>query len=103
MNITLSPVTVQRFAALQGELMGLVEQDYTGLTPKLEQIASSRKSNGRSTVIGTTDKVEAQDNPRQIAVRCLCTPCQSGTGLKDHACADGSPASRQQVAPTVWF
>ena len=38
MNTTLSPVTVQRFAALQGELIGLVEQDYTGLTPKLEQI-----------------------------------------------------------------
>ena len=38
MNTALSPVTVQRFAALQGELIGLVEQDYTGLTPKLEQI-----------------------------------------------------------------
>lgn len=38
MNTTLSPVTVQRFVALQGELIGLVEQDYTGLTPKLEQI-----------------------------------------------------------------
>lgn len=32
-NTTLSPVTVQRFAALQGELIGLVEQDYTGLNP----------------------------------------------------------------------
>jgi hypothetical protein len=38
MNTTLSPVTVQRFSALQGELIGLVEQDYAGLTPKLEQI-----------------------------------------------------------------
>lgn len=38
MNTTLSPVTVQRYLALQGELIGLVEQDYTGLTPKLEQI-----------------------------------------------------------------
>ncbi|MBQ0918339.1 hypothetical protein KBW71_07765 [Hydrogenophaga aromaticivorans] len=38
MNTTLSPVTVQRFSALQGELIGLVELDYTGLTPKLEQI-----------------------------------------------------------------
>jgi hypothetical protein len=38
MNTTLSPVTVQRFVALQGELIGLVEQDYTGLSPKLEQI-----------------------------------------------------------------
>jgi Transposase DDE domain/Transposase domain (DUF772) len=38
MNTTLSPVTVQRFVALQGELIGLVELDYTGLTPKLEQI-----------------------------------------------------------------
>jgi hypothetical protein len=38
MNTTLSPVTIQRFSALQGELIGLVEQDYTGLTPKLEQI-----------------------------------------------------------------
>ena len=38
MNTTLSPVTVQRFVALQGELIGLVEQDFTGLTPKLEQI-----------------------------------------------------------------
>jgi hypothetical protein len=38
MNTTLSPVTVQRFVALQGELIALVEQDYTGLTPKLEQI-----------------------------------------------------------------
>lgn len=38
MNTTLSPVTVQRFVALQGELLGLAEQDYTGLSPKLEQI-----------------------------------------------------------------
>ncbi len=38
MNSTLSPLTVQRFSALQGELIGLVEQDYAGLTPKLEQI-----------------------------------------------------------------
>lgn len=38
MDTTLSPVTVQRFSALQGELITLVEQDYTGLTPKLEQI-----------------------------------------------------------------
>jgi Transposase domain (DUF772)/Transposase DDE domain len=38
MHTTLSPVTVQRFSALQGELIGLVEQDYVGLTPKLEQI-----------------------------------------------------------------
>lgn len=38
MNTTLSPVTVQRFCALQGELIGLVEQDFAGLTPKLEQI-----------------------------------------------------------------
>ena len=38
MNTTLSPVTVQRFVALQGELIGLVELDYMGLTPKLEQI-----------------------------------------------------------------
>jgi hypothetical protein len=34
MNTTLSPVTVQRFFALQGELIGLVEQDYTGLNGK---------------------------------------------------------------------
>ena len=38
MNTTLSPVTVQRFSALQAELIALVAQDYTGLTPKLEQI-----------------------------------------------------------------
>ena len=38
MNTTLSSVTVQRFRALQGELIVLVEQDYAGLTPKLEQI-----------------------------------------------------------------
>ena len=38
MNTTLSPVTVQRFSALQAELIALLEQDYTGLTPKLEQI-----------------------------------------------------------------
>jgi hypothetical protein len=37
-NTTLSPVTAQRFVALQGELITLVEQDYTGLPPKLEQI-----------------------------------------------------------------
>lgn len=37
-NTTLSPVTVPRFVALQGELIGLVQQDYTGLTPNLEQI-----------------------------------------------------------------
>jgi len=38
MNTTLSPVTVQRFVALQGDFIGLLEQDYAGLTPKLEQI-----------------------------------------------------------------
>jgi hypothetical protein len=38
MNTTLSPVTVQRISALQGDLIGLVEQDFAGLTPKLEQI-----------------------------------------------------------------
>ena len=38
MNTILSPVTVQRFVALQGELIGLVEQVCSGLTPKLEQI-----------------------------------------------------------------
>ena len=38
MNTTLSPVTVQRFSALQGELIVLVEQDFAGLSPKLEQI-----------------------------------------------------------------
>ena len=38
MHTTLSGVTAQRFSALQGELIGLVEQDYEGLTPKLEQI-----------------------------------------------------------------
>ena len=38
MNTTLSPVTVQGYLALQGERIALVEQDYTGLTPKLEQI-----------------------------------------------------------------
>ena len=38
MNTILSLVTVQRFSALQGELIGLLERDYIGLTPKLEQI-----------------------------------------------------------------
>jgi hypothetical protein len=37
MNTILSPVTVQRFCALQGELIGLIAQDYAGLSPKLEQ------------------------------------------------------------------
>jgi hypothetical protein len=34
MNPTLSPVSVQKFYALQGELFGLVERDYTGLPPQ---------------------------------------------------------------------
>jgi hypothetical protein len=38
MNTTLSPVTVQRFCALQGELVPLVTQDFQGISPKLEQI-----------------------------------------------------------------
>ena len=38
MNTILSLVTVQRFSALQGELIALLERDYIGLTPKLEQI-----------------------------------------------------------------
>ena len=38
MNTTLSPVTAQMFSALQGELITLVEQDFTGLSPKLAQI-----------------------------------------------------------------
>ena len=37
-NIILSPVTVQRFVALRGELIGLVDLDYAGLSPMLEQI-----------------------------------------------------------------
>jgi hypothetical protein len=37
-NTTLIAVTVQGFVALQGELIRLVEHDYTGLSPKLEQI-----------------------------------------------------------------
>ena len=37
-NIILSPVTVQRFVALRGELIGLVDLDYAGFSPKLEQI-----------------------------------------------------------------
>ena len=32
MNSTLSPVTAQRIVAMQTELIGLVEQDYAGLT-----------------------------------------------------------------------
>jgi hypothetical protein len=42
-NTTLSPVIVQRFSALQGDLISLAEQDYTGLTPKLEQIIGAFK------------------------------------------------------------
>ena len=38
MHTTLSAVTVQRFSALQGELVAPIEQDYAGLTAKLEQI-----------------------------------------------------------------
>jgi RNA polymerase sigma factor (TIGR02999 family) len=38
MKTALSPVTDERFCALLGELIGLVEQDYAGLAPKLEQI-----------------------------------------------------------------
>ena len=38
MNTTVSRFTVQRFSALQSELIVLVEQDYAGLSPKLEQI-----------------------------------------------------------------
>lgn len=38
MNTTLSPVTVQRFVALRSELITLVDQACSGLTPKLEQI-----------------------------------------------------------------
>ena len=42
-NTTLSPVTVQRFSALHAELIALVEQDDTGLPPKLEQIIRAFK------------------------------------------------------------
>ena len=38
MNTTLSPVTGQRLFARQTELIELVEQDFGGLSPKLEQI-----------------------------------------------------------------
>jgi len=38
MNTTLNSITFQRFRALQNEIIPLVEQDYAGLTPKLEQI-----------------------------------------------------------------
>jgi len=37
-KIILSPVTVQRFVALQGKLIGLVDLDDAGLSTKLEQI-----------------------------------------------------------------
>jgi hypothetical protein len=36
MNTTLSRVAVQRFSALQSELMVLFEQNYAGLSLKLE-------------------------------------------------------------------
>jgi len=38
MNTTLNSVTVQRFHALQDEIIPLVQQDYAGLSPKLEQM-----------------------------------------------------------------
>ena len=38
MNTTLSPVTVQRFVALQGDLIALVEKDFCAISPKLEQL-----------------------------------------------------------------
>lgn len=38
MDTTLSPVTGQRLFARQMELIELVEQDFGGLSPKLEQI-----------------------------------------------------------------
>jgi hypothetical protein len=38
MLTTLSPVTGQRFFSLQSQLVGLVEQAYAGLSPKLQQI-----------------------------------------------------------------
>lgn len=38
MNTTLNSVSIQRFRALQGEIIPLVEQDYAGLTPRLEQM-----------------------------------------------------------------
>ena len=43
MNTTLSPVAVQRFVALQGELIELMRLDYTGLTPKIEHIIRAFK------------------------------------------------------------
>lgn len=38
MNATLSPILVQRFDALQGELMPEVAAELGGLSPKLEQV-----------------------------------------------------------------
>lgn len=38
MNATLSPILVQQFRALQGELMPEVAADFGGLSPKLEEV-----------------------------------------------------------------
>jgi hypothetical protein len=41
MNATLSPVTVQRFAALQSDLIALVEKDFGAISPKLAAVRAS--------------------------------------------------------------
>ena len=105
MATTLSPVTVQRFSALQGELITLVEQDYTGLTPKLEQIIRAFEFTQIELAV-YRDRGYAQGRgvgaARGGSVRAgLCIPGQGGAGLEDHQGVDGSPASGQQTAPTV--
>jgi hypothetical protein len=44
MNTALSALTVQRFCALQGELIALVEHDYMGFDPdpKIQTIQKSK-------------------------------------------------------------
>ena len=97
MHTTLSPVTVQRFVALQGELIGLVEQDYTGLSPKLEQIHSRLRvhANRVSGLPRSGLRTKARRGPTRVGSLRLGVRIfsQGGAGLEDYQGANRSPAS----------
>ena len=95
MNTTLSPVTAQRFFGLQTELIGLVEQDYAGLSPKLEQIIRAFeftqielavfRAQGYAQVRGAGQPGATRGRPLRIG---LGLPGQSVAGPEDHAGPD---------------
>jgi len=95
MNTTLSPILVQRFCALQAELIPEVVTEMDGLAPKLEQIIRVLEWSRIENLLQTW--VSAGPGQPQID-RCALGQClhsQGGAGLENHPRPDRTLASGQ--------